>query len=613
MRRHGFTTRWLALVFLCASLLAPMVGPVAGQRFGEEIAVEEIEIPVHVVRKGNSVAGLTREDFQVFVDGEPVDIVGFNVLERHAAGEPEASEAVQDPAATPTASKRPRHFLLLFDALFAGRHDLLRALQGARRMTSRQLEPQDRVALAYLSSSGATILVGFTRDRKELELGLDVMEAGLLRKTKDVRANLARLHRHVGGEAGEAQELADLSLRFGSTAALAFGDRLALGVNLTSIAGGLGSRMLDPTLDSDREGGPTRIAEDERPSGPDPARSSLVAKTPDERAAELAESVEGSGVRLLASEIERLAILLRDVPTPKEILYLSRGFSSLIFESFDSSNTARVLRYLGEMHEALLGGGWVLHGIDLEGIPARGRPGFDAHALFYMANETGGQLMENYNRMEQATHALFRRTRVTYLLTIQPDYLAVDGHRHRIEVKLRDRERGTRIYHRPAYYAGAGGESSSPLEAELQAMREWLGDEEDNPLAVVVHAGRVRDAGSANRVRLMTEIPGSVVTGERAAGIARLEIRVLVLNAEGSVQSTWARRVSLDLAKVGHRLRDRRLCLRTELDVPSGPHRLRTVVRMPRRNARSLLTSPIEESWRGLSTDAREECLEPNL
>lgn len=630
MSGPGVAARRLVRVLLCMSLLILALEPAAGQQFLEEITVEEIEIPVHVVRKGRSVAGLTREDFQVFVDGEPVDIVGFTVLERHAAGEPEASEAVQAPAASPTPAKRPRHFLLLFDALFAGQHDLLRVLRGAREMTSRQLEPEDRVALAYLTSSGATILVGFTRDRKELELGLDVMEAGLKRGAQEVRASLARLRRHVGREGGDAQELADLSERFGSTAALAFGDRLAPGVNVASIAGGIESRTFDPTLESaadarrdrarsddiDRGDGQTRFPEDERPSGADPVRSSLVAERPEELAARLAEAVEGSGVRFLTRELERLAILLRDVPNPKEILYFSRGFSSSILSAFGSPEQARVLRHLGEMHEALLGGGWVLHGIDLAGIPASGpgqRPGFDAHALFYMANETGGQIMENYNRMDQATLALLGRTRVTYLLTIQPDSRSPDGRRHRIKVKLRERRWGTRVDHRPAYYADGVGESSSPLEAELQTMREWLGDEEDNPLAAVVHAERVRDAGGANRVRLMMEIPGSVVTGERAAGVASLEIRTVVLDTEGGVQASWSRTVSLNLAKVGHRLRNRRVCLRTEFEVPPGPHRLRTVVRMTERNARSLLTTPVAESWRGLPSYARRECLELNL
>lgn len=632
MRGSGFATRWLMRAFLCMSPLILAVEPAAGQQFFEEITVEEIEIPVHVVRKGRSVAGLKREDFQVFVDGEPVEIVGFNVLERHATGEPEAPEAVQEPAVTPTVSTRPQHFLLLFDFLYAEPLDLMRmrALRGAREMTSRQLDPQDRVALAFLTGSGATVLVGFTRDRKELELGLDVIEAMLKRKAGEVPAAIARLQRHVGGEAGDAEELAELSRRFGATAALAFGNRLGTGVNLGSLASGIESRTFDPTLDIDfvdGAGGPTRFPEDEQPSGSDPVNRSLAVGAPEEIAAVLAQSLAGSGVRFLALEIERLATLLRDVPTPKEILFLSRGFPTSMLAS------ARVLRYLREMNEALLGGGWVLHGIDLAGIPAAGpgvearapggpatnQLGFGADALFYMANETGGQIIENYNRMDRATHALLRRTRVTYLLTIWPDPLPADGRRHRIEVKLKERKWGTRVDHRPAYYAQRSDKSSNPLEAELQEvrelqrMREWLGDEEDNPLAAVVHAGRVREVDSANRVRLLMEIPGSVITGERTAGIARLEVRTYVLDSAGGVQSTWARRVSLNLAEVGHRLRDRRLCLRTELEVPPGPHRLRTVVRMPERNARSLLTSPIAESWRGLPSDAREECLEPLL
>lgn len=642
MRSSGFATRWLALVLLCASPLALVVKPVAGQEFSEEITVEEIEIPVHVVRRGSSVAGLKLEDFQVFVDGKPVDIVGFNVLERRAVGEPEASEADREQAVTSTASKRPRHLLVFFDLLFAERHDLLQAVQGARETTSHQLEPEDRVALAYLTSSGVTILVGFTRDRKELELGFDVLEAALKGRTKEVRAGFARLQQHAGDASGDVGDLAGLSQRFGAVAALVFGDQLASGVNLAYLARGVGFGRPAPTLDADRAGVQARIPEDDFRLSPENA--SVAATTTAQLADELNQFIEATFTQDLAGEIERMAILLRDVPSPKELLYVSHSFSSWILDGGDSSSRGEYLKSLasgaavrgalGEMHAALLRGGWILHGIDLEGIPAAGPgvgvgsapgdtfanapttspPGFDAHAIFFMANETGGQVLENYNRVEQATHALLSRTRVTYLLTIQPDdSLASDNRRHSIEVKLRGREPGMRIYHRPAYYADGGGEPSSPLEAQLQTARQWLGDEEDNPLGIVVRAGWMGDAGSANRIGLRMEIPGAVITGRRTAGIVPVEIQVLVLDSQGGVQSTSARGMTVDLAKVGHRLQDRRLCVHAELDVLPGPHRLRTVVHMPTRDETSFLTPAVAERWQGRASDAREQCLDVSL
>lgn len=641
MRSPDFATRWCALVLLCASPLALVVEPVAGQEYSEEITVEEIEIPVHVVRRGSSVAGLRLEDFQVFVDGNPVDIVGFNVLERRTVGEPGASEADGEQTVTSTASERPRHLLLFFDLLFAERHDLLQAVQGARETASHQLEPEDRVALAYLTSSGVTILVGFTRDRKELELGFDVLEAALKGKAKEVRASFARLQQHTGDASGDAGDLAGLSQRFGAAAALAFGDRLASGVNLAYLAQGVGLGRLAPTLDADRADVQARIPEDDFRLSPENA--SVAATTTVQLADELNQFIEATFTQDLAREIERIAILLRDVPSPKELLYVSHGFSSWILDGGDSSSRGEYLKSLasgaavrgtlGEMQAALLRGGWILHGIDLEGIPAAGPgvgvgsapgdtfanapttspPGFDAHAIFFMANETGGQVLENYNRVEQATHALFSRTRVTYLLTIRPDSLASDNRRHSIEVKLTDREPGMRIYHRPAYYADGGSEPSSPLEAQLRTSRQWLGDEEDNPLGIVVHAGWVRDAGRASRIGLRMEIPGAVITGRRTAGIVPVEIQVLVLDSQGGVQSTSARGMTVDLAKVGHRLQDRRLCVHAELDVPAGPLRLRTVVHMPTRDETSFLTPPIAERWQRPTSDARGECLDVSL
>lgn len=633
MRSPDFATRWLALGFLCASLLAPMVEPVAGQRFGEEITVEEIEIPVHVVRKGSSVAGLTREDFQVFVDGEHEEIVSFEVLERPVIGEPEAPEVARDSFSPVTDVTSPRRLLILFDLLFAEQHKVLRALGGVRRMLHRQIEPGALVALAYVARSGAKILVGFTRDRNELELGLDVVEAMLKPKAKYGQASLTRLQRYLGDEGEGAPDLAELGQRYGSIAALAFGGQLAPGVDVAHLVSPAGTRTFDPTADLDSGGPQTRFPEDDPSSTPDLVTSSVMAATPEEIGAKLAQSVEGSFVLGLAREIEGLAVLLRDVPNPKELLYLSQGFPSSILESFDHPDQTRVLRHLRDMHKALIAGGWILHSINIGGIPTAGpdvtvespggtpasisttaSSGHNASALFYMANETGGQVTGYYNRIDHAARDLLNRLRVTYLLTIRPNDAVSDSRRHDIEVRLKHRKRGTRVYYRPAYYGRGGDESSNPLEAEMQAMREWLlGDEVDNPLAAVVHAGQVREAESAKRVRLMIEIPGPVIIGERSAGIARLEIRILVLDSGGGVQATWSRRVSLDLAEVGHRLRDRRLCLRTELEVPPGPHRLRALVRLPTQNMRSLLRSPIAESWSGLPSGAPEECLEPRL
>lgn len=603
---------------LGAALLGSGVEPAAGQRFYEEVTVTEIEIPVHVVRKGTAVEGLKREDFEVYFDGEPAEILGFGEAGRTTVARLDRPETVPRPVATPTTRRQPRRILLFFDLVFAQRHDLQRTLHGVREMTSRQLDPEDRVALVYLGGSGAKILVGFTQDRDELDIGFDFLAAILDARIEDAGVHLLRLRRHPEEEAPAASELASLSQRFGSTAAIALGDRLVPGADVSYLVRRVGSPADDsiPDLASQRAEG--FRPGDDAAFGADPARTRLLPDSPLEMSDSLARSIEGSAVRVLAGEIGRLAMLLGDVPGPKEMLYLSAGFSSSILEGFDqmreASNQARVLRYLEEMHEALLRNGWIVHGIDVEGIPAAGQAGFSAHALFHIANETGGQLLENYNRVDHATRTLLRRTRVTYLLTIRPpDDLAADGRRHSIDVRLTNRERGTRIHHRPAYYADRGRESLSPAERELQTIREWLGDEEHNPLAVAAHAGRVSEAERSDRARLMIEIPGVVITGGPASKRVPVGIQVLVLDSQGSVQSTWAKDVVVDLAEAGPRLQDGGLRLFADLDVPPGPHRLRTLVRMPARSERSLLTTPVAQSWQDPASRARGEWLELSL
>ncbi|MEM7588006.1 MAG: hypothetical protein AAF560_31750, partial [Acidobacteriota bacterium] len=91
------------------------------QPFSESIDVDIVNLDVVVTDKqGKPITGLTREDFTIFEDGEPMELTNFSAIER-AAGEAEAGEdeaAIGDPAAADLPEQdRPFNLVIFVDNL----------------------------------------------------------------------------------------------------------------------------------------------------------------------------------------------------------------------------------------------------------------------------------------------------------------------------------------------------------------------------------------------------------------------------------------------------------------------------------------------------------------
>lgn len=563
------------------SISAPAVA--AAQSFGEQIAVTEVEIPVRVLRDGEPVRGLGPEDFEVLDDGEPREIVEFRVIDLT----PRAQEARSpSPSAVPAAergdSRQGRSILVLFDFVFSRSHHLRRSLVGTRRMIDDQLQPEDRIAVAYLTGTGANLVLGFTENREEIGYALDAVE-GLFHRNRQRYSE--SLHRLKTSQGDDRSRIARLNDRFGATAAVAMlggaddlpsslsaaGSGVAFGAGAWGGGTAGGGEFNDPIVDRIGRGG-----------------------NPFELTRSLALSAQTSTVRTVSRELSRLATLLRDVRGQKEMLYLSEGFSSGLIQD------ALVLRYLQEMFESLRRSGWTLHAVDVGGIPDPfSESGFSAHALHYMSNETGGIVLENYNLTHQATAELIERTSLTYVLTIRPRELRDDGRYHPIQVRLRDRPRGTRLLHRPGYYAPKPASDRSSLERRLDTAELLLGEREIDELGVRVRAGALPagdgTATAPAAVPFVIEIPTRQrldLSGDRPLDF---ELQAYAVDPHGGVQDLWLRRLQLDprddlgstLARGGFRVLG-------AVSLPPGEYRLRILVRQTTTDRLSLSTSDVD-------------------
>lgn len=580
---------------LLALALAALPSFAQSGRFGEEISITEVEIPVQVLRDGEPVRGLTADDFEVYDDGVRREIAGFRVID---LGRSVSAPAPSSPGET-VASPEPegRRVLLLFDLLFSRRHHLERSLLGAQEMLARQLHPSDRVAVAYLTGGGANLLLGFSGDRDEIATALETLHAILDMRPEEARAGLARLAQARGGSAASTGDRAtgkptrtavgELNDRFGAAAAVA-------------MLGGA-SPEDDPVFSNTFGSGewPVEGGVGDGEIQLDPVAQRTAPLDPFAIGASLAADAEASAIRTLTVEMGRLATLLRDVPGQKHMLYFSEGFSPSILNSFGSGIRALVLRYVEDLFESLRRGGWTLHAVDVGGIPsALAERGFSADALHYMAAESGGQLYENYNRIHQATAKLMERTSVTYVLTIRPGDLAANGRLHRLEVRLKDRLRGTRVLHRPGYYAPKPAAEKSVLERQLDTVEMVLGDRELDELGAKTLAGVLPAEDGLVPVPVVVEIPGQrlALRGDRPLD---LQVQVYAVDRHGGVQDLWLRRLRLDPTRVGDALAAGGLRVLGALAVPPGEYRLRILVEDRVAGRLSLSSRPLDATGGG--------------
>jgi VWFA-related protein len=132
-------------------------------------------VPLRVVvrdSKGQPIANLRKEDFQIFEDGKPQDISHFSTETPSSV----AKTIVHDDVIAPSETAKPgfvppsRFVALLFDDVHVSTQDLMRARQAATRFVTSALQPTDRVAVYTISGQSQ---MEFTADPDKLEQALN--------------------------------------------------------------------------------------------------------------------------------------------------------------------------------------------------------------------------------------------------------------------------------------------------------------------------------------------------------------------------------------------------------------------------------------------------------
>jgi VWFA-related protein len=563
MRR---SSSWMLAALLGLSVMP--VKPAHGTEptFSEATDVVVVEVPVQVIRDGEPVRGLTADDFEVFEGRKKLPVTGFEVLDLNAV------------QARPGESWKPaqgisarRHFLLLFDMGSASPKTVAHARLAALDLLE-GLHPSDLAGVAtYRPSKGPELLLGFTTDREQARAALDRLGKP---EMLDRAADPLRLVLNAPAWSGEAGG--------------GGGGRGGSGGG-----GGGGPR-----------GGDRREAlEAALGSGDTPFTSTVSVPM-----AQAERAVRQRAVAAMSRGYADLAKAMGGLYGRKYVILFSEGFDSALFQgtaNVDEQNTmasastigavwgvdserrfgsAKTTNDLEKMLEEFRRGDCVIQTVDIGGLRERG--GMEEQwvgsrdSLFLMADATGGELYENFNDLSAAMDQMLKRASVTYVLAFQPEGLKKDGGYHRLRVELKNAPRGTRLVHRPGYYAPRPFQERSPTERLMQTAQQVLSGRESGgiPLDVLVAPFQLA-ADGPSYVPVVIEADGPALVSGLAGQPLPAEIYVYAMDAAGAVRGFFSQTVALDLAKVGPALRQSGLKFFGHLDLGPGQYSVRVLVR----------------------------------
>jgi VWFA-related protein len=547
---------------------APSKPALPRERFEDTSQVLAVEVPVNVTgRDGQPVRGLKATDFEVYDEGAAQPVTGFEVVDLEIL--PPGSTPPAAAPATPPIPPVPdrvspsarRHFLMLFDLSFSNPIAVLKARLAARDFLLHSLRPTDLAAVATFSiDTGPRLVVTFTSDRAQLARGIDTLGTRQL---------------------SQATQRVD---------PLRFVIEEPVSNSVLSLSGADSNpRLADVKADSE-----LALLESIKAVGQVADR--------DQR------SFERNRIKALSRSLGDMAKALDSVKGRKHLIYFSEGFDSRLLvgrtpegdeyqeetsdilsghhERVDSDNrygNTALQKAVNDMLERFRRADCVIQAVDIGGL----RAGADISgtirntgqdSLFYMANETGGELFKDANNLRQQLDRVLERTNVTYLLTFERSDLKLDGAYHRLRVKAKV-PAGARLSYRTGYYAPRPFRSLDALERNLLAADGIVSAVPRHDVDISLLVAPFRATRDRAYVPVIIEAGGKGLLAGQSGDKLKLELYTYVTNERGEMTDFFTQVFGLDVAKGRQALLDSGVKYYGHLDLPPGRYRVRVLVR----------------------------------
>jgi VWFA-related protein len=378
----------------------------AAAQHRESVTVEVIDVPVYVVRGTEPVRGLTRDDFELFVNGKRTPIEYFDVV-----GDAPPAETR---GGTPAVRRERRLFVLLFDLAFTRSYMIRRAQLGAIKLLD-QAEPLDAFAVATYAPDGLRYTLPFTRDRNAVKTALQQLTS---------RATYDPLSLVPVAVATTREELVP-------------------------------NEPADP--DAEPEPGWTEAHSQSVTS--DPGKEAMI--TPEGTA----RGQKASGGNIVIGNLRGLTALatnLARIEGQKHVVMISEGFDITALNDYRSMTPGGPDLYmamqLDEVFRAYQSAGVFLHTLDPAGL--RGiKEWIGTPALGILASGTGGQAMNDRNDLHLALADLKNAHSYGYVLGFRPRETQKGENRIAVKVK----RGGVRVTHRRGFAPDGGARPMNGL------------------------------------------------------------------------------------------------------------------------------------------------------
>lgn len=560
---RSFASTLALAVMVSAPGWAPRVAA-QDAAFDDLAEIVEVLVPVNVsTRDGQPVRGLTAEDFEIFDRRNQQAVTGFDVIDLEVL-QPEVLRGPRAVSAAIPAAAR-RHFLLLFDMTFASPASVIKARQAAHDFVLEKLHPTDLVAVATFSLDvGPRLLVTFTPDRAQLARAVDTLGAPSL---------LAQQ-----GTVDPLRFMIEDPQRSGMSSTFAEGSQGA---------GGFAGRV-------DQEAS---------------AYFRIIAQ----QMGKLEKSYSRGRVSSWVAALEEMAKVLASVEGRKHVVFFSEGFDGRLMlgrgpdaldptamadqvaiqtgdhwsvDPDDTYGNTALQNQVGGMLEAFRRADSIIQAVDISGLGADTRETRRARsvgqdALFYMANETGGNLFADTNDLASNLQEVLARTAVTYLLAFQPTNLVSDGSYHRLEIRVkRELPRSASVSHRAGYFAPRPFVDLHPLEKSLIASDAIASAAPRRQLDLDVLVAPFRADAERAYVPVIVEVGGEKLLAGHEGRELSAEIYAYVSNDRGEMRDFFTQVVTLSLGPEGREaMRRTGLKYYGHLTLEPGDYLVRVLVR----------------------------------